>query len=187
MGDVRAFVAILLPDEIRARLGAEARALGRVAADVAWVAEPNLHLTLRFLGQVDEARVPAIADALRSAAEVPAFDLALRGLGAFPTPARPRVLWVGAGPGAKAAAALAARVSAALDALGFPREERPFASHVTLGRVRTPRRNPALADALAQAGERDFGGLRVGAVSLMRSHLSPAGARYTELAALALG
>jgi len=151
------------------------------------VAEPNLHLTLKFLGQVAEARVPAIAEALRAAAALPAFDLELRGLGAFPTPDRPRVLWVGAGQGAAAAATLAARVDAGLAALGFLHETRAFASHVTLGRVRTPRLNPGLAERLHGAGDRDFGRVRVGAVSLMRSQLSPAGARYTELAALALG
>ncbi len=180
-------MAILLPDEVRARLAAETRALARVAADVAWVGESNFHLTLKFLGQVEETRVPGIAAALRSAVAVPAFDLELRGLGAFPVPARPRVLWVGTGQGAEAAVALAARVDTALAALGFARDERPFAAHVTLGRMRVPRRNPALAEQLASAGARDFGWVRVGAVSLMRSHLSPAGARYTELAALALG
>lgn len=151
------------------------------------MAEPDLHLTLKFLGPVGEARVPAIADALRSAAALPAFDLELRGLGGFPTADRPRVVWVGAGQGAGAAAALAARVDAGLAALGFPPETRPFASHVTLGRVRTPKRNPGLAERLHGAADRDFGRVRVQAVSLMRSQLSPAGARYTELAAQALG
>ncbi|MGH6954341.1 MAG: RNA 2',3'-cyclic phosphodiesterase [Alphaproteobacteria bacterium] len=187
MGDIRAFVAILLPEAIRARLGAEARALAGIASGVVWVPEPNLHLTLKFLGSVAEGRVPAIANALGSAAGLPAFDLELRGLGAFPTPDRPRVLWVGVGPGAAAGAALAARVDAGLAALGFPAETRPFASHVTLGRVRTPHRNPGLAEHLRRAGDRDFGRVRVAAVSLMRSQLSPAGARYTELAVLALG
>ena len=154
---------------------------------MAWVAEPNLHITLKFLGQVEEGRVQAIADALRSAGGLPAFDLELRGLGAFPTPERPHVLWVGAGRGAEAAAALAARVDAGLAALGFPRETRAFASHVTLGRVRRPRRNPELAERVRRAGDRDFGRVRVDAVSLMRSQLSSAGSRYTELAALALG
>lgn len=126
-------------------------------------------------------------DALRGALAGPAFELELRGLGAFPTRGRPRVLWVGAGQGAAAATALAARVDAALAPLGFPPEPRPFTSHVTLGRVRAPRPNPALAEALAAAADRAFGQARVAAVALMRSQPSPAGSRYTELAALPLG
>jgi 2'-5' RNA ligase len=90
------------------------------------------------------------------------------------------------GPGAAGLAELAARVDAALARLGFPREPRPFSPHVTLGRVRVPRRDQALAAALGAAAGRDFGAWRIDRVSLMRSDLSPRGARYTELAGVAL-
>jgi RNA 2',3'-cyclic 3'-phosphodiesterase len=106
------------------------------------------------------------------------------GLGAFPSPARPRVLWAGVAEGAEAAGVLAGRIDAALTPLGFDRERRPFSAHVTLGRVRTPRAQPRLAGALAVGGP--AGRQRVTHVSLMRSDLSPRGARYTELAALPL-
>ena len=114
----------------------------------------------------------------------PAFQLALSGLGAFPSPVRPRVLWAGIGEGAGAAADVAARIDAALDPLGFPRETRPFSAHVTLGRVRAPRADRRLAEVLADGAP--AGRQPVGHVSLMRSALSPRGARYTELAALPL-
>ena len=94
------------------------------------------------------------------------------------------MLWAGVEAGREAAAALAAGVDEALAALDFPRETRPFAAHVTLGRVRAPRANPRLAQAL-DAGA-IFGRQRVARVSLMRSDLSPRGARYTELAGLPL-
>lgn len=106
----------------------------------------------------------------------------VRGLGAFPTPRRARVLWA-ATADAPAFVALAAAVDRALVALGFPAEARRFTPHVTLGRVREPRPDPALASALTAAATRPFGTLRVARVSLMRSDLSPRGARYTELAA----
>jgi 2'-5' RNA ligase len=148
------------------------------------VAESNLHVTLKFLGQVEAARVESIAAALeRVGARTPAFELAVRGLGAFPAPARARVVWAGLEPAARLAA-LAADVDTALATLGFARESRPFAAHVTLGRVRESRRNPSLADALARPAP--CGRLPVSRLSLMRSELHPRGARYTELAGVLL-
>jgi 2'-5' RNA ligase len=148
------------------------------------VAEANLHVTLKFLGQIEETRVGAITEALVAVAtRTPAFALDVRGLGAFPTPSRPRVLWAGLEPAAPLTA-LAGAVDAALAALGFVRESRAFAAHVTLGRVRESRRNPALAAALARPA--DCGGLPVARVSLMRSELHPRGARYTELTSVVL-
>jgi 2'-5' RNA ligase len=82
---------------------------------------------------------------------------------------------------------LARRVDAALAALGFPRDDRPFSPHVTLGRVRRPGRDPALTDALERATTREFGRVPVPSASLMRSELGPRGARYTELAKMWLG
>lgn len=169
---------------MRARLADEIDRLRGVAADVAWVAETNLHVTLKFLGQIEAARVEPIAGAIAAvSARTPAFDLAVRGLGAFPAPARPRIIWVGLEPVAPLAA-LAGDLDAALGTLGLPRESRPFAAHVTLGRVRDSRRNAALADALARPAE--CGRLPVTRLSLMRSELHPRGARYTELTSVVL-
>jgi 2'-5' RNA ligase len=152
---------------------------------VAWTAPDNLHVTVKFLGGVDEARLPEVRAALARAATVAAFEATVRGLGAFPSAARARVLWAGA-PGSPAFVRLAEDVDRALAALGFVPEARGFTPHVTLGRVREPGRNPALAEALAAASTHEFGTLRVDRLSLMRSDLSPRGARYTELAALPL-
>ena len=174
---------MLLPDALRVRLGREIGRLRDVAPGVAWVADSNLYVTLKFLGQVDAGRLPAIGEALGVASRWPRFELAVRGLGAFPSATRPRVVWAGLDP-AGALGALAAQLDGALAELGFPRESRPFAAHVTLGRVREPRRQPALAEALARAG--DFGRLPVTAVSLMQSELQATGARYQPLATLPL-
>jgi 2'-5' RNA ligase len=147
---------------------------------VAWTAVDNLHITLKFLGGVEDTRLPDVTAALAQAVSVPAFDVPVRGLGAFPTPSRPRVLWAGTAA-APAFGALAAAVDRALGSVGFPAEDRSFTPHVTLGRVRDGRRDPGLAGALAAAAAEPFGVLRVARVSLMRSDLSPRGARYTEL------
>ena len=176
---------MLLPAELRNRLAVEIDGLRDHAAGVAWVAAENLHVTVKFLGGVDESRLAEIGAALGRAVRVPAFEVGVRGLGAFPSAARARVLWAGA-PGSPPFTALAEEVDRALVAMGFAPEGRGFTPHVTLGRVREPRRNDALAVALEAAAARDFGALRVERVSLMRSDLSPRGARYTELAAVPL-
>ena len=176
---------MLLPTELRNRLAVEIDGLRDHAAGVAWVAAENLHVTVKFLGSVEESRLAEIGAALGRAVRVPAFEVGVRGLGAFPSATRARVLWAGA-PGSPPFTALAEEVDRALVAMGFAPEGRGFTPHVTLGRVREPRRNDALAAALQAAAARDFGSLRVERVSLMRSDLSPRGARYTELAAVPL-
>lgn len=118
-----------------------------------------------------------------AAAGVAAFDLEVRDLGAFPSATRPRVLWAGIGAGATQTAALAARLEAALEPFGFASEGRPFSAHVTLARVRVPRPNPPLATALHEGV---LGRQHVDHASLMRSELSPRGARYSELVRLPL-
>jgi RNA 2',3'-cyclic 3'-phosphodiesterase len=152
-----------------------------VADGVAWVGADNFHLTLKFLGGVETGRVDAVVAGLTGAAAgCPAFDVAVRGLGAFPSPTRPRVLWAAVAEGAAAMSVVARRVDEALGPLGFEPETRAFSPHVTLGRVRVPRSSPRLAEALADGGE--FGRQRVDRLVLMRSELSPRGPRYTELA-----
>jgi 2'-5' RNA ligase len=180
-------VAILLPETVRAALAAEIEGLGRRAHGVSWVAAQNLHLTLKFLGGVEPDRLDGVAATLADVASArPAFQLVLRGLGAFPSPTRPRVIWAGVSGGAEVVT-LAAGVEAALAKLGFPAETRPFSSHVTLGRVRAPQRDPVLAAAIAEGAEREFGVFRVDQLALMRSDLSPRGARHTALGSWPLG
>jgi 2'-5' RNA ligase len=181
-------VAILLPEALRASLAAEIERLAPRGREVAWVVPDNLHLTLKFLGGVEPERLAGVTAALEgAAARVAPFELALRGLGAFPSPDRPRVVWAGAHTGAAAVAALAARIDDALGSLDFPREVRAFSAHVTLGRVRESRRAAGLGAALAAGAGRDFGRFRVEQIALMRSDLSPRGSRYTALACWPLG
>ena len=143
----------------------------------------NLHLTLKFLGSVPEASIEPVTGALRDASlGMSPFEACIRGLDAFPSAGRPRVLWAGVTDGAAQMTELAGRVDTTLSALGFAREERPFSPHITLGRMRRPGRDPALTDALGRGATREFGRMRVPSVSLMRSELSPRGARYTGLA-----
>jgi 2'-5' RNA ligase len=184
---IRAFVAVLLPAEVRRRLGAVVDQLRPRAARVSWVAEANLHLTLRFLGAVDEAVLGRVREAVEVAAAASApFTLGVGGLGGFPRDRTPRVVWAGVVAGAEALSALHGRLETALAARGVPPEARAFHGHVTLGRARDPRGTPELAAALTGAPVA-FGELLVDAVHLMRSELDPQGARYSVLARCPLG
>jgi 2'-5' RNA ligase len=183
---IRSFVAILLPGPVRARLGAAAAALQTYGARVRWVEPANLHLTLRFLGSVDARGLGIAREALAEAARgTGRFRVALSGLGGFPETRPPRVVWAGVIEGASALISLHARLEAGLTRRGWPAEGRPFHPHVTLGRARDPRGAQELLGVLglpdgARAGDR-FGEVVVEALHLMRSDLSPGGARHTVL------
>lgn len=184
MERVRSFIAILLSDDVRAAVAAEIARLRRLGPRVSWVSPPNLHLTLKFLGELPADALAEVGEGLAEAvAGAAPFSLHFGGLGAFPDLTRPRVLWVGVDEGSPAAQALQARVDAALTRRGFPKEERPFSPHLTIGRVRDPRRLVELLQAMTRDARLEFGQFEVRGLSLMRSDLSPAGARYTELAA----
>jgi 2'-5' RNA ligase len=190
---IRAFVAVLLDDGLRERVAAVIERLRPLARAVAWVPPRNLHVTLQFLGGQSEERLQEAEAALAEvAAESAPVDVTFHGVGAFPGMERPRILWVGLAQGALEVRGLQARVVEALAARGFPREERPWHPHLTIGRVHDERRwrreaGPPLRTALAQAAATTFGVLRIADVALMRSDLSPAGARYTVRRALPLG
>jgi 2'-5' RNA ligase len=190
---IRAFVAILLDEAVRAAVAAVVERLRPLGGSVAWVPAANLHLTLQFLGEQPEERLAAAEAALDDAAARSApIETALHGIGAFPGLERPRILWVGLAQGALEVRALQARVAEALAREGVPREERPWHPHLTIGRVHDDRRwrreaGPALRQALAQAAGTRFGTLRISEVALMRSDLSPRGARYTLRRAAVLG
>lgn len=183
MSGIRCFVALVLPVELREAIAAFFALESSKVPGVRWVAAANLHLTLQFLGDVDPARVPAVAQALDAAAAGHGvFGLALRGAGAFPAPERPRVVWLGVDAGAAAASALAASVASALAPLGFAHEARPFVPHLTVGRVNSPPRARGPLRALLDAvRDRDWGECLVPAAHLMRSELFPAGPIYSIL------
>ena len=188
----RTFAALLLDEGLRASVGAEIERLRPLSRAVAWVPAANLHLTLRFLGELSDVQIGLVEAALVEAAAVTApFALTLHGLGAFPGLERPRILWVGIADGALRAREVQARVETALERRGIPRERQAWHPHLTIGRVfdeRAWRREAGLPlrQALAAAARRSFGILEVSRIALMRSDLSPQGARYRELASAEL-
>jgi RNA 2',3'-cyclic 3'-phosphodiesterase len=183
---IRGFVAVLLPDGVRARLAATAGELRTQAPGLAWVRAENLHLTLRFLGQIEPRTLEGVREAVKHAARsVAPFALTLGGLGGFPAGRPPHVVWAGVRSGAAELAALHAALESALIAQGIPGEGRPFHGHVTLARARDRRGARGFVDRLGEAPP--FGEVRVTALHLMRSELDPRGARYSVLAEAPLG
>lgn len=177
---MRLFIAIDPDEAALAALIEGQRALRARAACRRWSDPGGLHLTLHFLGEVDAAEATRIdaAMAARAAATAP-FGLALAGLGAFPSPARARVLWAGVGGDLPALAALQAGLGADLRALGREPEARAFRPHLTL--AREPADPTAVAGALAAVALTPVA-WEAREVVLYRSHLGPAGARYEVVA-----
>lgn len=184
---VRCFVAVGVGGPAARALLACQRELKACGASVKWTAPEQLHLTLKFLGEVQPATVAAAREALAPlfTREAP-FTLTLSGLGAFPSPARAQVLWAGVTEGRETLTRLAAAAEAALVPAGVPAENRPFKPHLTLGRVREGGLSPALVEAVTAGRGRAFGATQVEQVVLMRSRLTPQGPVYTPLFTFAL-
>lgn len=174
---VRTFAAVpIAPEAAQALAGVRAR-WGRELAMVRWVAPANYHITLQFFGDVEPAVLAqlrsSLGDSLTGAA---AFTVELAGLGAFPSPAAPRVLWAGCRQGSEELTDLARRVAAAAAAVGLPAPDRRFHPHVTLARFRRPQ--PEAWNRLAAAVEQVWGRWTATQVNLYASRLTPQGPVY---------
>lgn len=179
----RLFAAVLLPSAIRAELTRAAATL-RALEGVRPVRAEQLHLTLRFIGEVDRGlETPLAREITAAVAERPRFPIRLRAAGVFPSLGRARVLWVGVEE-TPALEALQRSVEAAVVRAGADPDPRPFRPHVTVGRIRRPRPPVGLAGAIA--GVRFEATVDVRRVSLIRSELLSRGARHTEVAACRL-
>src|SRR5689334_9753681 len=146
-----------------------------------WVRAENLHVTLKFLGEVAEGKIDAIRGALGKIRSDKPVALEFRGLGFFPNERHPRVFWAGmeASPNLKT---LAADIESAMEKLGVPREKREFSPHLTLARFERARLPEALRKLIADYQQREFGSLRTNEFRLIQSKLKPAGAEYTTVA-----
>jgi 2'-5' RNA ligase len=182
---MRLFTAIELGDTVRARAGVLLDTLRRRAevlaprARVSWAAPERMHLTLRFIGEVDDAKAEAIVAVLREPVAMAPFGVRWAGLGSFPPRGAPRVLWVGVAAGRENLLRAEEAVSARLERLNVKREDRPYSPHLTLARVREP---AGLATSpLFEDLDGALGDTHVEAITLFRSHLSPKGPTYVAL------
>lgn len=187
---MRAFIAIDLSDEVRAAVEEAQTRLKQtpIGVKISWTKVANLHLTLQFLGDVEEVVIDKLKPALQLvAAQHQPFEVSVRGTGAFPDEKRPRVVWIGCSDTGKRLQALARAVQDAMQPFGFTPEHHEFSAHLTLGRIKSPRPDAALTRAMDSLKDTAFGTLRVEAIHLFESQLHPEGSIYTKLSSHALG
>ncbi len=173
---VRTFIAIDLAPEVRERLSESQDTLKQCSARLTLVDPENIHLTLKFLGEVSPAQIEQITGVLREIAGTP-FDISLDCI-VGNTSSRPRVIWCTISDEG-ACTSLAGRIEEALAPLGFRREDRPFTPHVTVARVRNY--DPSLSRALKEVGARRHGTCRITGFSLKKSTLTPQGPIYEDI------
>ena len=177
----RTFICLELPETIRVQAEALQRKLAGLGDKIRWVNPRNLHLTLRFLGEISRPQVETVCLAVRcAAARVEAFSIRFSGTGCFPSARRPRAFWIGITETTDLVRLFDA-IEEELCSAGFPREIRPFSPHLTVGRVRVDRASAGLADALTKA-EFEAAPFLVTQVTVMKSDLNKSGAVYTVLA-----
>lgn len=186
MATLRTFICIELSEKVRERIAELQQQLKPLGSGVSWTRPEGIHLTLKFLGDIESARVADIAGAVERAAQgVDPFRITVAGTGGFPNLSRPRVLWVGIESSASALFVVQSQIEIELARLGYPREERRFSPHLTLGRVKSPE---AVREICRELQQRSFAPVTftAGSIIIMRSDLKPDGALYTPLRTIEL-
>lgn len=181
---MRAFIAIPLPEAIRKGLEEVSGRLSGEGLRGSYARSEAIHLTLKFLGDIEERQVDAIGDRMETACRPLApFSLRIGRLGVFPDLTRPRVVWVGLAP-SDPLEELHRSLEAELAGLGFPPRDRPFKPHLTLLRLKSRHNTRVLAEMCARQDLPDFPPMKAGQLTLYRSILHPQGARHTKLRAV---
>ena len=183
---MRAFVAIEISQDAKSVIAELQNDLRSADADVSWTRPENIHLTMKFLGEVSEILIADVARVCATcAADSHSLALTLNGVGAFPDSNQPRVLWVGLGGDVGPLVQLQKELDEGLSRIGFERERKPFHAHLTMGRVKSMRNVRALM-AIAKDYQLPPTSLRLSEIVLMQSQLHRGGSRYTRLANAAL-
>jgi 2'-5' RNA ligase len=178
---VRSFVSIDLEDQqVLSRIGSILSSLKALGGDLKPVGEENIHLTLKFLGDVSTLRLADVKSSLQQLA-CPSFTAEIKGAGAFPNLKHMNVIWVGVNEGWTQVEQIYEQVEKLLSGVGFRRENRPFSPHITIARVRSGRKRDETANFLQHLSDESFGTVTVNKVRLKQSILSSAGPKYSTL------
>jgi RNA 2',3'-cyclic 3'-phosphodiesterase len=181
MENIRTFIAIEIPQEIKMELDRVISELRPLAPEIRWVRAANLHLTLRFLGDIPKKSASVLAAELaKNLSGFGQFQISLSGVGGFPNLKRARVIWIGGGAGCERLTELAPLVERSCIDLDFSKADKPFSCHLTIGRVKFPKGHEKL---ISQIETMNFETplFRVSEVALFKSDLLPAGPKYTRL------
>lgn len=183
---IRTFVAIKLPEEVKDLLKAVQSSLDRGFNGVSWVRPDSIHLTLKFLGEIDDGKVREAALSLGKAPiGIGPFMIEIEGVGAFPNARNPRVVWVGIKENVQLLS-LQRAVETHLQSIGFEAEERPFTPHLTLCRIKSPADGRALGRLITETKPEAKAAFTVTSFAFMKSTLKPTGAVYTPIQEFAL-
>ena len=187
-GQIRTFLAVEISDEVREAAADLISELDLPQYDVKWVRPRNIHVTIKFFGNIDPARVADIARVMEEVGrEFRPFEISVERLGAFPGLRRPRVVWIGIGEGRRHLERLYREAEERLSGIVFPPEGRSFKSHLTIGRVRSPRGSAELVRRIERRGDFNAGRCKIFELVLFRSELKPGGPIYTALERRPLG
>jgi len=178
---IRCFIAIDLSAELKEMISQAQDLLKKSGANVKWVKPSNIHLTLKFLGEIPEKKVEEVKEVLGTLS-FEKTEVSVKSLGAFPNMKRPRVIWAGVEKGAEELKKISTVLEERLYTIGFKREKRSFKPHLTIGRVRKPGKIKELMDAVDFLKEFDAGVFIADEIIFMQSELKPGGAVYTPMA-----
>ena len=185
---IRTFLAIELPEAIRRRIKEVQEDLRSSRADVRWVNPEKIHLTLKFFGNIEEARIDPIIKAVEGpVCNTQVFPLGVKGIGTFPHSKNPRVIWMGLVDGKGILIPLQRQLETELERIGFEPEGRAFQPHLTLGRVNSSRGKEELIRSMERYQEEEFGEIEVSKIVLFKSDLRPTGPVYTPLKEIKFG
>lgn len=178
---MRTFIAIGIPKNIKDKIGVYEEPLRKERAKISWIKPENIHITLKFLGEVEENKIQEIYEALKKCvSNQKPFDIEVIGTGGFPNLNRPRIIWVGLKKGSEELKTLAKSIDNELEKLGFRKEKRGFSPHLTVGRVKNIYN---IHEFVEKMNSVEFKGdtFTADEILIMKSDLKPTGAVYTKL------
>lgn len=179
---LRTFIAVELPNDIHDSLQKLQNNLRDSMPDVRWTKYGNIHLTLKFLGDIEPSKVDKISISIQNIAnEFFPFTMSLAGIGAFPNSRKPSIIWVGVEEGSEKIVQIADHIESSMEKLGFAREKRPFRPHLTIGRIRELKHPAVMAKSLENNEIGEIGKFKVEKLSFIKSQLDPSGSIYTTL------
>ncbi len=178
---IRSFIAFDLENEqVLSRLAEAQKLVLETGADLRPVAPQNIHVTIRFLGDISPGMVEKVYDAIKNVKFIP-FTIQVRGLGVFPSLNFPRVVWAGMADGVEQLRSIFDQLEPQIRALGFPKDAYGFSPHLTIARVRSAKNKEHLAEFVTKKGDFEFGVIKANCLRLKRSQLSPKGPTYSTI------